>query len=69
MYCMDANEMYREKAWRQLCKNAVSCIEQFLDATPHKAAAVRPPNTHHENYPSETKPDMWDIAGEVKTNS
>ena len=25
-------------------------FEQVLVATPHKAAAVRPPTTHHENY-------------------
>ena len=27
-----------------------SNIEQVMKATPHKAAAVRPPTTHHENY-------------------
>ena len=27
-------------------------IEQILEATPNKAAAVRPPTTHHEKYPS-----------------
>ena len=27
-------------------------VEQVLDEAPHKAAAVRPPTTHHENYPS-----------------
>ena len=43
---------YKEKAWQQLHKNSVSCIEQVLEATPHKTAAVRPPTTHHENYPS-----------------
>ena len=25
-------------------------IEKVLEATPHKAAVVRPPTTHHENY-------------------
>ena len=44
--------MYGEKAWRQLHKNAASNIEQVVEATPHKAAAVRLPTTHHENYPS-----------------
>ena len=44
--------MYREKAWRQLHKNAVSNIEQVLEAAPHKAAAVWPTNTDHENYSS-----------------
>ena len=44
--------MYGEKAWRQLHKNAASNIEQVMEATPHKVAAVRPPTTHHENYQS-----------------
>ena len=44
--------MYREKAWRQLHKNAASNIEQVLEAASYKAAAVRPPTIHHENYPS-----------------
>ena len=37
---------------KQLHKNAVSNVEQVLEATPNKAAAVRPPNSHHENYQS-----------------
>ena len=44
--------MAGEKAWRQLHKNAASNIEQVLEATPHKAAAIRPPTTYHENYPN-----------------
>ena len=52
MHYMDANEMYGEKALGQLHKNATSCIEQVLGARPHKTIAVRPPNTHCENYPS-----------------
>ena len=62
MYYMDANWMYGEKAWRELHKNAASNIEQVLEAASHKAAAVRPPTTHHE-------PDMRGTAGEVRTNS
>ena len=27
-------------------------IEQVLAATPHKAPTIRPPASHHENYPS-----------------
>ena len=50
MHHLDAKETYEEKAWQQLHKNDASCIEQILEATPHKTAAVRPPNTHHENY-------------------
>ena len=42
--------MYEKKNWRQLNKNAASNIEQDLEAAPHKAAAVRPHTTHHENY-------------------
>ena len=52
MHHMDANKMYEEKAWRQLHKNAASNTEQVLEAAPHQTAAVRPPITHHENYPS-----------------
>ena len=42
----------KKKTWRQLHKNAASYIEQVLEAAPHKTAAVRPPTTHYENYPS-----------------
>ena len=52
MHYMDANEMYGEKVWWQLHKNAASNTEQVMEAAPDKAAAVRPPITHHENYPS-----------------
>ena len=44
------NKTAEEKAWRQLHKNTASNIEQVLEATPYKAAAARPPTTHHENY-------------------
>ena len=49
---MDANKACREKAWRQLHKNAFSNIEQFLEAASHKADDVRPLPIHHEDYPS-----------------
>ena len=48
MYHMDANYVYGEKACGQLHKNAASNIEQVVEATPHKAAAVRLPTTYHE---------------------
>ena len=41
-----------KKARRQLHKNAASNTEQVLEATPHKAPTIRPPMSHHENYPS-----------------
>ena len=47
---MDAHKRYGEKAWRQIHKNAARNIEQDMEATPHKAAAVRPLNTQHKNY-------------------
>ena len=40
-----------KKDQRQLHKKAASNIEQVLETTPHKAAAIQP-TTHHENYPS-----------------
>ena len=43
-----------EKAGRQLHKNAVSNIEQVLEATPHKAPTILPPTSHHKNYQSYT---------------
>ena len=52
MHYTDANEIHGEKALRQLHKNVASNIEQVLEATSYKAAAVRPLTIHHENYPS-----------------
>ena len=40
----------KKEAWWQLHENATSCIEQVREAT--QIAAVRPPITHYENYPS-----------------
>ena len=54
MHYMDPYETNREKAWRQLHNSAASNTVQVLEAAPYKAAAIRPPTTHHENYPSET---------------
>ena len=39
---------------RKLHKNATSYIEQILEATSNKTAAVRPPTTHLENHPNKT---------------
>ena len=52
MHYMDTNKTAGEKAGQQLHKNAASNIEQVLVAAPKKATAVRPPTTHHENYPN-----------------
>ena len=68
---MDANKTNREKAWRQLHKNAASNFETVLVATPHKAAVVRPP-TSHKKFKKISKvdePDMQDKAGEAVASS
>ena len=41
-----------EEARRQLHENAAGNIEQVLAATPHKVSTMRPPASHHENYPN-----------------
>ena len=50
MDSLHGRKAYEEKAWQQLHKNTASNIEQVLEAVPHKAATVRLPTTHHENY-------------------
>ena len=47
----------------------MSCIEQVLEATPHKTVAVWPPTTHHKKLSKLDEPDTWDTTGEVRTNS
>ena len=49
---LDANKTAGEEARQQLHKNVASNIEQVLVATPNKAPTIRPPASHHENYPS-----------------
>ena len=51
MHYLNANKTAGE-ARRQLHKNVASNIKQVLAATPHKAPTIRPPASHHENYPS-----------------
>ena len=52
IHYMDANKTAGEKARRQSHKNSASNIDQVLSATPHKTPTIRPPVSHHENYPS-----------------
>ena len=52
MHHLDANKTAGEEARRQLHKNVASNIKQVLAATPLKAPTLRPPASHHENYPS-----------------
>ena len=51
MHYLDVNKTNGEEARWQLNKNVVSNIEQVLVVTPHKAPTIRPPASHHENYP------------------
>ena len=46
MHHMEADKTYREKARQELHKNATSYIEQILEATSQKTAAVRPLTTY-----------------------
>ena len=46
------NKTAGEEARRQLHKNVAGNIEPA--ATPHKAPTIRPPASHHKNYPSWT---------------
>ena len=52
MHDLGANKTAGEEARRQLHKNVVSNIEQALEATTNKAPIIRPPASHHEDYPS-----------------
>ena len=52
MHYLDANKTAGEEARRQLRNNDASNIEQVPATTPHKAPTIRPPASHHENYPS-----------------
>ena len=57
--------MRREKAWEQLHKNTTRYIEQIVEATYHKTAAVRPLTPISKTIQiKRTK-----YAGEVRTNS
>ena len=40
MHYLDVNEANEEKARWKLQKNATCCLEQILEATPHKTVAV-----------------------------
>ena len=52
MHYLDAKKTAGEEDRRQLRKNPASNSEQVLAATPHKAPNIRPPASHHKNYPS-----------------
>ena len=51
---MDADLVYWEKAGWKLHKSATSNIEQILEATSHKTAAVQLPISNLYNQPNKT---------------
>ena len=55
---MDAYKAYKEKAKVQSYKNAKSHIEQILEVTPLKSAAVRSHTSHHTGH-------CWGSKGEL----
>ena len=52
MHHLDANKTAGEEARQKLHKSVENNIEKILAATPHTAPSIRPPASHHENYPS-----------------
>ena len=52
MHHGNAEKLTKEKAWLELQKNAMSYIEQILEATLHK---TRPLTSHLYNHPSKKK--------------
>ena len=49
------SQMIGEKARWELHKNAAYSFEKFLEAAPHKTAAVRPLISHLTNHPSKPR--------------
>ena len=58
-----------KKLKRNYIKIAASNIDQVLETEPHKAAAIRLPTTHNENYKKLDEPNTRDTWGEVGTSS
>ena len=69
MHYMDAKWTYREKAWRQLHKNAASNTEQVLEVAPLKSSSCTATCHPSRKLSKLDELDMRDTAGEVGTNS
>ena len=59
MYHMDANKTHKEKARLELHKNAANCLEQILEATSQKTAAIQPLASHLTNHSRKTNKTCW----------
>ena len=58
-----------QKARLQLHKNAVSCIEQVLEAKPPQKSSCTATYHPSRKLSQLDEPDMWDTAGEIRMNS
>ena len=68
MHHMDANKMHREKARWELYKNAERRLEEILEETPHKTAAVWPSAshlTHHSSKINKTYEVLMEKQGQT----
>ena len=69
MHYMDANKTAREKARRQLYKNASSNIEQFLAANTQQDTNYTVTCLPSRKLSKLDEPDMQDTAGEAGASS
>ena len=69
IHYMDTNKIHKEKARWELLKNTEYYLEQKLETTPHKMAAVRPPTSHLTNHLRKNKQNMQGTTEEVRMNS
>ena len=58
---MDANKMNRDKAKRELHKNAQSDFEQILEAALHEIRVVRPFTSYLKNHPLRMNKTCWTL--------
>ena len=64
---MESDEVFREKAGRELHKNATRCIEQILEATSRETKNIMLPIYYIKNHPNKTNKACQDTAGETIT--
>ena len=65
----DLNETIREKAWRELHKNAACCFKQILEVALYKAPILWPLTSHlinHPNYKKKTCQALLNKLGQTK---
>ena len=65
---MDVDKMYREKARRELHKNATSYFEQIQEAMPLESTAVQPLTSYLKTHPSKTKKTYWRSKDEIMSD-